>query len=48
MVVEASLLDFRFRIKTFKSVQSELASFQERGIMVKSATEADGGSNNGT
>jgi hypothetical protein len=34
-VVEATLLDFRFRMKSFKSVQAELASFQERGITVK-------------
>lgn len=34
-VVEATLLDFRFRMKSFKSVQAELASFQERGISVK-------------
>ena len=26
-VVEATLLDFRFRMKSFKSVQAELASF---------------------
>jgi hypothetical protein len=41
-VVEATLLDFRFRLKSFKSVMSELASFQERGITVKSANEGNG------
>ena len=35
-VVQSSLLDFRFRLKTFKSLQSELQSFMERGISVKS------------
>jgi len=28
-------MDFRFRIRSFKSLQSDLASFQERGIVVK-------------
>jgi hypothetical protein len=28
VVVQATLLDFRFRLKTFKSVQSELAALQ--------------------
>lgn len=32
--MQATLLDFRFRVRTFKSVMSELASFQERGITV--------------
>jgi len=33
VVVQATLLDFRFRLKTFKSVQDELANnFDERGL----------------
>jgi len=34
-LVEATLLDFRFRVRQFKNIQSDIASFQERGILVK-------------
>jgi hypothetical protein len=32
VVVQATLLDFRFRLKTFKSIQDELALFDERRL----------------
>jgi hypothetical protein len=41
-MVEATLLDFRFRMRSFKSVMSDAASFQERGITVKTATDSKG------
>jgi hypothetical protein len=41
VVVQATLLDYRFRLKTFKSVKDELASYTERGIAVKSENMSD-------
>jgi len=35
LTVQSILLDFRFRMRTFKSLKSEITSFQERGIIVK-------------
>ena len=37
--VQSTLLDFRFRVRQFKTLQADLASFQERGIVVKNAAD---------
>ena len=37
VVVQATLLDFRFRLKSFKSVQEELANFYERAARESSS-----------
>jgi len=42
-MIEATLLDFRFRLRSFKSIQSEMASFKERGLSGKSALGSENG-----
>ncbi len=39
VVVQATLLDFRFRLKSFKSVQDELTKFQLEAAKEERASE---------
>jgi hypothetical protein len=39
VVVQATLLDFRFRLKSFKSMQQELTAFYERASIKETSSE---------
>jgi hypothetical protein len=39
VVVQATLLDFRFRLKSFKTMQQELTAFYERASMKETSSE---------